>query len=89
VDRFKQVSQGQKPKPIANALWQSFNTQTVQVMANSCRYLAMLWESAWKEGGGKAKATAGPPIPKAKLIGLYSKKPFLESCTLFTIGKYW
>jgi hypothetical protein len=89
VDRFKQVSEGQKPKPIANALWQSFGTQTVQVMANSCRYLAMLWESAWKEGGGKAKATAGPPITKTKLIGLYSKKPFLESCTLFTIGKYW
>jgi hypothetical protein len=89
VDRFKQVSQGQKPKPIANALWKSFSTPTIEVMANSCRYLAMLWESAWKEGGGKAKLAAGSAITKEKLVGLYSKKPFLESCTLFTIGKYW
>ena len=89
VDRFKQVSDGQKPKAIANALWESFSTQTIEVMANSCRYLAMLWESAWKEGGGTAKLAGNAAITKRQLISHYSKKPFLESCTLFTIGKYW
>jgi hypothetical protein len=89
VDQFKKVSDGQKPKPIANALWASFSSQTIEVMANSCRYLAMLWTSAWREGVGTANLAAKPPITKPQLINLYSKKPFLESCTLFTIGKYW
>jgi hypothetical protein len=89
VERFKQVSEGQKPKPIANDLWESFSGQTVEVMANSCRYLAMLWESAWKEGGGATKSAGSTVISKPQLIKLYSKKNFLESCTLFKIGKYW
>jgi hypothetical protein len=89
VDRFKIISPGQKPKPIANALWQSFGNQTIQVMANSCRYLAMLWDSAWKEGRG-TKAMAGTAaITKPKLISLYSKRSFLQSYTLSDIGKYW
>jgi len=89
VERFKQVSEDQKPKPIANDLWQSFRGQTIEVMANSCRYLAMLWESAWKEGGGTPKLAGSAAITKSQLIKLYSKKTFLESCTLFTVGKYW
>jgi hypothetical protein len=89
VKRFKKVSDGQKPKPIANALWQSFNTETIEVMANSCRYLAMLWQSAWKEGRGTAALARTTPFTKPQLINLYSQKNFLESCTLFTIGKYW
>jgi len=89
VERFKQVSPNQKPKPIANALWDSFSTETVEVMANSCRYLAMLWESAWREGGGNNTLAGAGAFQKPKLMGLYGKKSFLESCTLFTIGKYW
>jgi CBS domain len=49
----------------------------------------MLWTSAWREGGGTATLAAKPAVTKPQLINLYSKKPFLESCTLFTIGKYW
>jgi hypothetical protein len=89
VERFKQVSPHQKAKPIANALWDSFSTQTIEVTANSCRYLAMLWESAWKEGGGSANLGGKKTIAKEKLIGFYKQKKFLESCTLFTIKKYW
>jgi hypothetical protein len=36
VDRFKQISPNQKPKPVANALWDSFSTETIAVMTNSC-----------------------------------------------------
>jgi hypothetical protein len=70
-------------------LWTSFGSQTIELVANSCRYLAMLWTSAWREGGGTATLAAKPAVTKPQLINLYSKKPFLESCTLFTIGKYW
>jgi hypothetical protein len=85
VDRFKKVSPNQKPKPIANALWQSFGNQTIAVMANSCRYLAMLWESAWKEGGGTRAAARTGLVPKNELVKLYSNRSFLESCTLSDI----
>ena len=89
VDRFKKVADGKKPKPIANSLWQSFSSQTIEVMANSCRYLAMLWSSAWKEGGGTSALAPTTPFTHPELINFYAKKSFLESCTLFTIGKYW
>ncbi|MBZ5491816.1 MAG: hypothetical protein LAO76_12870 [Acidobacteriia bacterium] len=89
VNQFKEFSPEDKPKAIANKLWDQFQNQTVEVMANSCRYLAMLWESAWKEGGGTAAMVSGRPIGSGKLIDLYKKRTFLPSCTLDEIGKYW
>ncbi|MEA2336876.1 MAG: hypothetical protein QOE82_883 [Thermoanaerobaculia bacterium] len=81
----KAQKKGLKPKPAANALWDAFGTKTINLVSTGSRYLAMLWDSAWKEGGGKsAKATT---FTHAKLIAIYSKKTFLPSLTLKRIGE--
>src|SRR5262245_27829604 len=45
---------GDPPRRIADGLWTTFGERTVQAMANGSACLAMLWESAWREGGGAA-----------------------------------
>jgi hypothetical protein len=34
-------------------LWEKFGDKTVEVMTEGSKLLALLWESAWKEGGGR------------------------------------
>ncbi|HEY4676745.1 MAG TPA: hypothetical protein VIJ01_06270, partial [Candidatus Angelobacter sp.] len=43
-----------KPKEIADHLWAGFGKDTINVMAEGARTLSMLWDSAWKDGGGTA-----------------------------------
>ena len=75
-----------KPKEIADHLWTQFGQDTIQVMADGARTLAMLWESAWAEGGGTAKlANAGKNIKPSAFKSLYIQPNFLPSLTLAQI----
>jgi hypothetical protein len=49
------------PGHISAQLWTAFGAETVNCIVDSCRTLAMLWESAWIEGNGSA-------IPAASLV---------------------
>src|SRR5262249_26354771 len=52
-DAYDSALQDDTPKgQILTMLWKKFGRNTVKVMADGCRTLALLWESAWKEGGG-------------------------------------
>jgi hypothetical protein len=70
-----------------DALWDDFSDETAQVMALGAANLAMLWESAWKEGSGAA-------VPASKLKRLAEKEvrkryidpDFVPSVTLDKIG---
>jgi len=80
----KAQKKGLKPKPTSQALWDAFGADTIKLVTTGSRYLAMLWDSAWKEGGGKsAKATK---FTTARLVAIYSKKTFVPSMTLRKIG---
>ncbi|MGZ8780999.1 MAG: hypothetical protein ACXW31_13835, partial [Thermoanaerobaculia bacterium] len=37
-------------------LWQKYGDRTIDTMIDGCRTLAMLWDSAWKEGHGREVA---------------------------------
>jgi hypothetical protein len=75
-----------KPKEGADHLWTQFGQETIQVMADGARTLAMLWESAWAEGGGTAKlANAGKNIKPSAFKSLYIQPSFLPSFTLAQI----
>jgi hypothetical protein len=70
----------------SDSLWTALGARTVQCMADGAITLAMLWESAWKEGGGDNIAAAKlKPISHAALIKLYDtqahqdEKEFLPS----------
>jgi hypothetical protein len=61
------------------ALWQALREPTGQVMALGARALAMIWDAAWKAGGG----TANPGrIDPATLRGCYENPDFLRSVTV-------
>jgi len=83
VDAFNEV-------PGHNRLENMFNklsSRTIHCVADGSLYLAMLWESAWKEGNGDS-------IPINKLIqcdlsslkNLYENKSFLEAFRLTDQG---
>jgi hypothetical protein len=85
VDAFVKV-RDLKPRDQADHLWQEFGERTVQVMASGARTLAMLWDSAWQEGGATAALGRTGEINQTEFINLYTKPDFLPSCTLVQIG---
>jgi hypothetical protein len=66
------------------AMWGAFGVDTVQLLAEGSRSLAMVWESAWKQGTNKI-TTLGPIDPD-KLADLYERKDWAKSMTLNEIG---
>jgi len=75
-----------KPREVAGHLWAQFGKATINVMADGARTLAMLWDSAWKEGGGTANMAAKSIIKQSAFKNLYTNPKFLESFTLAEIG---
>lgn len=75
-----------KPKQVADKLWNKFGPDTEKVLAKGAKTLAMLWDSAWKEGGGDASLAGKGEIPSDDLKKLYINPSFLKSYTLAQIG---
>jgi hypothetical protein len=76
------LSAGDKPKA-AELLWQKFGIDTIKVIADGCNTLAMLWESAWVEGGGaNIPQSKLKRITTARLQKIYEDQKFLPSLPL-------
>ena len=65
--------------PHTQALWKAFGTQTGKVMALGVRTLAMIWDAAWKAGGGSKNHGRRRPEDLRKL---YENPKFLRSVTV-------
>jgi hypothetical protein len=76
----------QKPREISDALWDQFGQDTIAVIADGCRYLAHIWNSAWEAGGGDRTIKDLDAIDEQTLLDLYSDRTFLPSHTLDEIG---
>jgi len=74
------------PKPMAQCLWNNFGQDMVEVIADGCCYLAMLWESAWKAGDGDKNITSLGAVDTVQLMKIYINKDFLKSYTLEEIA---
>ena len=69
------------------ALWDAFQSQTIDAIVDGSRVLAMLWESAWKEGNGDAiDDDELRAVSASRLKALYSRQDFVESLPLDEIG---
>jgi hypothetical protein len=73
---------------ILTLLWKKFGKDTVAVMADGCRLLALLWESAWAEGGGDQKIKKLTEQDRDKLVACYKPRSFLTSYLLTEIGAH-
>lgn len=88
VDTYGKL--GLPPKPnaaqqhtAADKLWSVLHAGTVAVMADGCKTLAMLWDSAWREGhGDQIPPTALVEITPSALQHIYEPQSFLKSVPL-------
>jgi hypothetical protein len=70
-------------------MWEALGEKTIQNIARGSHAMAVLWESAWKHGGGdqipegKLKA-----IPESKLQSLYNDQSFVPSFRLSNPAGY-
>jgi hypothetical protein len=85
VEAYAAARQG--GEDAAEVLWNEFGTATVEAIADGCRVLAMLWDSAWAEGNGQAIADDSlRAVPEEELKALYSDRLFLPSLPLDEIS---
>ena len=75
------------PTGAADALWSQFGDATVEVITLGTQYLAMIWTSAWQEGGGDQTIQDLGPVNGGQLSALYQSSTFLPSCYLDDIGR--
>jgi hypothetical protein len=79
--------QNQGSMQAAAALWAQFGAQTEAVIADGCKVLAMIWDSAWAEGNGPAIASNRLRLVAAsRLMSLYGDQTFVPSRPLSQIG---
>ena len=77
IDVFEESFSGSSSH--TQALWDAFGDATGQVMALGVRTLAMIWDAAWKAGGGD---TDHGRIDPGILRGHYEDVNFLRSVTV-------
>jgi hypothetical protein len=76
------VDHGQRDQA-PQRLWQQFGAQTVAVLVDGCRTLAMLWDSAWAEGNGAAiPANQLKAVSTSRLQEIYEGQGFVPSRAL-------
>ena len=64
-------------------MWADLGTRTIKNIAEGCKVMAILWQSAWTAGNGSSiKDTDLKEITQQKLMSLYNKKTFAESFRL-------
>ncbi len=69
-------------------LWSKYGAATGDAIADGCRVLAMLWDSAWSEGYGHAtNDNLLGAVCADELIALYTDQLFVPSLPLDEIGR--
>jgi hypothetical protein len=70
---------------LLSMLWNKFGDKTVEVMAEGSKLLALLWESAWREGNGDRAFADVEACDQGDLTDYYDKKTNLTSYRLTQI----
>jgi hypothetical protein len=71
----------------SKAFWAKFGKKTIQVMQDGTHLLAVLWESAWKDGGGEAKVKSTDALTEKRAKEIYEDRDFVPSCYINEIGE--
>jgi hypothetical protein len=78
IDAYEQTFDPDSP-PHSQALWEAVGAKTGEVMAIGVRTLAMIWDAAWKAGGGSVNAGRMDPV---ELRAHYEDVGFMRSHTV-------
>jgi hypothetical protein len=87
IDVYNTIDNKNQKHVAADILWDHFKDQSINVLFDACRYLALLWDSAWEEGGGDTTMNNLGEIDQEALKELYVQKTFLPSYTLDKISQ--
>jgi hypothetical protein len=68
-------------------MWGDLSEETADVLLLGARTLAMIWEAAWKKGGGKASLLKDPPS-RDDVQARYVDVDFLPSRVLDKVSEY-
>ena len=89
VDEFIALGKAKKTRQADVLLWNKFKKPTITCIADGCRTLAMLWESAWASAAGDGiPDEALKPISKARLKKIYEGQEFVPSKPLGQIDPF-
>lgn len=78
VDAYQTAQQGR-----ADRLWQLFGGKTIDCLADGARTLAVLWRSAWEQGGGEEMPAALMTAQQEEMLqALYDDNDFAPNVWL-------
>jgi hypothetical protein len=80
------VNVGKGGKAASAALWNEFGTRTKTSMQNGAHLLGLLWESAWRAGGGESNVSSTKALTEAQAMKIVADANFLPSMTIDVIG---
>ncbi len=65
-------------------MWDELGGRTITNMAEGCKVMAILWQSAWKAGGGNGRFSSGEmiEIDQDDLKALYNDKSFIPAFSM-------
>jgi len=88
-DRLVQtyIDVGEGGKAATDALWKVSGKQTISVMRNGARLVALIWESAWAAGRGETNVTSTAALTEEAAMEIVSDPDFVPSVTVDKIGK--
>jgi len=89
IEKYVAIKHAGNSSSMGTLLWADFKDQTINCIADGCRTLAMIWESAWVNGDGDHIPDSKlQTITKPKLRGIYEEPTFLPSKALGQIDPF-
>jgi hypothetical protein len=73
-------------KASSDALWDAFGDGTMKVMQDGAHLIALLWESAWNEGGGEQNVKNLEELTHDEAMAIVMEPDFLPSVSIDHIG---
>lgn len=73
---------------LAKAMWALFGEDTKAAMQDGAHLLAVLWESAWIQGGGESANLPTSALTPESAMAICEPSEFLPSCSINQIGQY-
>jgi len=89
VEAYAKLVNDSRANEAKTVLWEKFGQETIEVMADGYRTLAMLWESAWVEGGGQHIPQPELRVQApSRLKAIYKRQSFAPSVILDEIDQF-
>jgi hypothetical protein len=66
--------------------WKKFGSKTIKAMQAGTQLLAVLWESAWEQGGGENAIRSAKALSEDEAMAICADRDFLPSLPVGGIG---